>query len=428
MLKYAFSKKRVSLLPETPGVYIFEDKGGPIYIGKAKNLKSRVSSYLGAGIFGKTKAMVQEIETLSFIQTLSEFEAILLEAQMVRKLMPKYNFQLKDDKSPLYIGITKEKFPRVLTLRKTQIKGQNLKAVFGPFTNGLVVKRVLKTLRRAFPFSTHKKGKRGCLESQIGLCNPCPSLIQTSAETQLYQTNIKNLTKVLAGNIKGLKQELTRKMAKYSQENAFEKARKIRDQIAMLEYVTSPQPVVGPYLENPNFYQDLRAEELQKLRILLAESGLKIKNLSRIECFDVAHLAGSFPTASMVTFVDGEPEKRLYRHFKIRKEKFNNDVEALRIIFNRRSKHFATWGKPDLIVVDGGKGQVSAAEEIIKEIPIIGLAKGTGNLILKDKGKFKAIALKKGPARNLIERLDSEAHRFARRLHHKQVSAILKNK
>ena len=141
----------------------------PIYIGKAKNLQSRVGSYFGNELILKTRQMVREAKRIEFVRVGSEFEALLLEAKLVRKYMPKYNSALKDDKTPLYIGITKEAYPRILLLRQTELQGLKLKKVFGPFIDGKSTRMVVRNLRKIFPFSTHKLGKRACINSQIAL-------------------------------------------------------------------------------------------------------------------------------------------------------------------------------------------------------------------------------------------------------------------
>ncbi|MEK7112147.1 MAG: hypothetical protein AAB875_02365, partial [Patescibacteria group bacterium] len=184
------------------------------------------------------------------------------------------------------------------------------------------------------------------------------------------------------------------------------------------------------FLQNPNLSVDLINKEIKDLRTLLVNCKLKIVNLSRIECFDVAHLAGTSPTASMVTFINGEADKSLYRHFRIRQEKGADDISSLREVAKRRAKHFGSWGSPDLIMVDGGKTQVSAFCEVLKEInipnisniPVVGLAKKFETLIIPvTKGKkltFIERKVAKGSVLNLVQRMRNEAHRFARRYHH----------
>ena len=186
--KVPASKKILQNLPEAAGVYIFYLENRPIYIGKAVNLKSRVSSYFGVNLAPKTAKMVSEAEELGFIKVTSEIDSLLLEAKLVHDLKPRYNATLKDDKHPLYIRITKEKYPRIVTARKIEEKEPNL-AFYGPFPSSWAVRSVLRMLRRIFPYSEHKLGRRPCLYSHIGLCEPCPSFIEklkTKNEIDVY--------------------------------------------------------------------------------------------------------------------------------------------------------------------------------------------------------------------------------------------------
>lgn len=166
-------KQVVSTIPENPGVYIFKKDSQVIYVGKAINLKRRVRSYFDLHLLPKTKKMVSEANNLKFIIVSSEFEALLLEAKLIKKFQPKYNVIAKDDKHPLYIAITKEEFPRVIAVRKLITSNYSLMASYGPFPSSHNVYSVLKMIRRIFPYSDHKIGKRVCLYSHIGLCNPC---------------------------------------------------------------------------------------------------------------------------------------------------------------------------------------------------------------------------------------------------------------
>ncbi len=415
-------------VPETPGVYVFFKDETPIYIGKAINLKRRVSSYFDLDLEGKTARMVATANFLSYVKVDSELESLLLEAKLIRKYMPHYNVIAKDDKHPLYIVITKDEYPRVITARKIDLKSMPIRAYFGPFPSSRNVFSVLRMLRRIFPYSDHKLGKRKCIYSHIGLCRPCPNEIEQIKDTTLklseknkYLKNIKTIKSILEGNVPKVKRDLEKEMDEASSLESFEVAISVRDQIQRLEYITRPQIPTDYFMQNPNLYEDVRTKELAGLSKLLSESGIKIKNLHRIECFDIAHLAGTNPTASMVTSIDGEADKTFYRHFKIKKAKGGDDYESMREVARRRLNHFEDWGKPDLIVVDGGKGQLSSFSEIIKEIPIVGIAKHPDRLII---GEEKVVL--KPPVSNLVQRMRDEAHRFARRYHHKLISNSFK--
>ncbi len=415
-------------IPETPGVYVFFKDETPIYIGKAINLKRRVSSYFDLDLETKTAKMVATANFLSYVKVDSELESLLLEARLIRQYMPHYNVIAKDDKHPLYIVITKEEYPRISSVRKLMANDYQLIASYGPFPSSRNVFSVLRMLRRIFPYSDHKIGKRRCIYSHIGLCRPCPNEVDQIKDPALklteknkYLKNIKTIKSILDGNISKVKRDLEKEMDTASALESFEVAISVRDQIQRLEYITRPQIPTDYFMQNPNLYEDVRSKELAGLTKLLSESNINIKNLHRIECFDIAHLAGTNPTASMVTSVEGEADKTFYRHFKIKKAKGGDDYESMREVARRRLNHFEDWGKPDLIIVDGGKGQLSSFSEIIKDIPIVGIAKHPDRLII---GEEKVVL--KPPVSNLVQRLRDEAHRFARRYHHKLISNSFK--
>lgn len=428
-------------LPESAGIYAFFRNTTPIYIGKAINLKRRVSSYFDLHLEPKTEAMVSESKTISYIQVTSELEALLLEAKLIRTYLPQYNIAAKDDKHPLYILITQENYPRVVTARKTDIANQKFKAIYGPFPSSTSVRSVLRMIRRIFPYSDHKIGKRGCIYSHIGLCKPCPSEVERIEDPEIkieerkkYLSNIKKIKAILDGKFEGLRRELQNEMIIFSKNEEYEQAKVVRDQIKRLEYITQPQIPTEYFMENPNLYQDVRAKELRTLKAILEKYHVKTGQLKRIECFDIAHLAGVSPTASMVTLTDGEIDKKFYRHFKIYQKKTRSDVDSMREVIKRRKNHLVDWGKPDLMIVDGGKAQVGVfIRELEGEgIPVVGLAKRFETLVIPtkidDTVKLKEFKLPKGPALNLVQRIRDEAHRFARRYHHKLVTKELISK
>jgi excinuclease ABC subunit C len=435
--KIQLSTKVYNTFPDSAGVYVFFKDDYPIYIGKAINLKRRVSSYFDLDLEGKTASMVNEAQELSYIQVGSELEALLLEAKLIRSYMPKYNVAAKDDKHPLYIQITAELYPRVITARKIAEREKNI-AFYGPFPSSRNVRSVLRMLRRIFPYSDHKLGKRGCLYSHIGLCDPCPNIIEMAGDKlqmsnlrNQYLKNIKHIRSILDGNITKVRGNLVKEMEELSQNQDFEKAGLIRDQIQKLEYITRPQMPTEFYMQNPNLYEDIRKKEALQLSAVLKKFNISIPKIERIECFDVAHLAGTSPTASMVTFIKGEPDKNFYRHFRIRQIKSQDDYASMKEVISRRKNHLKDWGKPDLIIVDGGKGQVSVfLRELEGEnIPVVGLAKRFETLVIPVK-TYGTTALKeyrfpKGAALNLVERIRDEAHRFARAYHHKLISRNL---
>lgn len=428
-------KANLNFLPEDPGIYIFYLLDRPIYIGKAINLKRRVGSYFDLDLDPKTRKMISQATHVSFIQVTSELEALLLEAKLIRNFMPRYNIAAKDDKHPLYILITKERFPRIITGRKADLKSIPLKEFYGPFPSSRNVRQVLRMLRKIFPYAEHKIGKRPCLYSHIGLCNPCPSFIEAQSDPQqrgllstIYLGNIRHIKAILDGKIDKVRGTLEKEMNILSKNEDYEQARILRDQIKRLEYIIQPQLPVEYFMENPNLYQDLREKELKDLKKILDKYKIAVTTLKRIECFDVAHLAGASPTASMVTFTDAEVDKNFYRHFRINQNKKNSDVDSLKEVIKRRLNHLDDWGRPDLIMVDGGKPQVGVfVRELEKfKIPVVGLAKRFETLVIPTRDinllKLNEYKLPKGAALNLVQRLRDEAHRFARRYHHKLLS------
>lgn len=446
--KISYTKENVKKIPEVAGVYIFWDhRNNPIYLGKSTNLKKRVLTYLSNDLSPKTRQMINKAKKISIVKVTSEIEALLLEARLVKAFQPRYNTNLKDDKSPLYIRITNDEYPLVLTARKIDLAGgknrkNTTKVFFGPFPSSENVKQVLKLIRKIFPFAQHKVGKRGCLYSQIGLCNPCPSEIEKIADSRLktklrlkYLQNIKNIQNFLLGKKEKLLKDLETQMNKFSRQEKFEEAKELRDQIKLIQYITQPRIAVGEFLKEPNLAEDIRKREIDDLKKILIKvlsaldpsEAKKIGSLSRIEAYDVAHLAGTHPTASMVCFINAEAEKRLYRHFKIKQKKSRDDISSLKEVAQRRLAHLSDWGKPDLALVDGGKGQVAIFWGEFKKygIPVVGLSKKFEKFVVpynfRGKLSFKEILVPKGPSLNLLQRLRDESHRFARRLHYKLI-------
>lgn len=439
LVKVPFTKEQVAKSRKDVGVYVFWDKEGmPLYVGKSTNLRNRLDSYLGKDLEMKTRAMVSLASFFSTIAVTSELESLLLEAQLVKTNQPKYNIELKDDKSPLYIKITNDEFPRVITARKADIELSDTETYFGPFHSSSTVKMILKLLRRTFPYANHKPMKRPCLYSQLKLCNPCPSTINEIKDVQKrkelqnqYRKNISYIKLVLSGKLKRVRTSLEKKMENLAKQEEFEEAKQIRELLVKFDYITQPVNPAHYFMKNPNLIEDIRKKEVQTL-VRLIKPYLAIKeNIRRIECYDIAHLGGSYPTASMVTFIDGEPDKSFYRHFKISQKKGNDDYASLKEVAKRRSYHFEDWGRPDLIIVDGGKGQLAVFLTVLEttDIPIIGLAKRYETFVIpterNKKLEFKEIRIPEGPALNLAQRIRNEAHRFARRLHHKMVSKAL---
>lgn len=419
-------------LPDSPGVYLYIKNGYPIYVGKAINLKKRVASYFRLTLEPKTAKMISEAKELSYIKVSNELEALLLEARLIKYYQPKYNIISKDDKHPLYIILTKEKYPRILTVRKTDLNIIPNKAQWGPFPSTINVKSVLKMVRRIFPYSDHKIGKRPCLYSQLGLCSPCPNMIESVSDKteqiklrKKYLNHIRNLKSLLDGKTNNVKKRLEMEMDSLSARELFEEASLVRDQIRKLDYIVAPHSQIDSYLENPNLIEDIKEKELRDLKKILKKYGINVAHLVRIECYDVAHLQGTSASASMVTFKNGSADKAFYRHFRIFQKKGWDDYQSMREVAARRKKHIGDWGRPDLIIVDGGRGQMSIFFKEFQDlnIPVIGLAKKFETLVIPVNTlgtvEIKEFKLPKGSALNLVQRIRDEAHRFAQAYHHK---------
>lgn len=417
-------------LPTSPGVYLFKDpKGAVVYVGKSLNIRDRVKSHM-ASKFEKSQAMVEKAVTVDHVVVENELEALLLEAALIKKHMPRYNSRVKDDKHPLYIKITtKDEFPKVSTAR---LENEPNAVYFGPFHASSIAKKVLKDLRKIFTFCTQRDiGKKPCFYSHLGLCHPCPSSVSKINDEALksslkreYRKNINSLLLVLKGKTKQLIKKMESEMKEAVEQEAFEEAAKIRDQIKRLQYVTTPYKSTKIYLENPRALSDLREEEAERLKTYLLSVFPNLNSLKRIEYLDVAHIAGSSPTASLIVFIEGEPDKNMYRRFKILSKNSRDDFAMIGEVVKRRLKHLDDWGEPDLIIVDGGKPQVSAARSVFASehvsIPLIGFAKRFEEIITKNGKYFEVMRLKEGdPALNLLRRLETEAHRFARSYHFK---------
>src|SRR3989344_2235345 len=294
-------------LPQKSGVYIFKSSQGKIlYVGKAINLYHRVSSYFNSKAFGKTAVLVSEIASLETIIVESELEALILEANLIKKYLPLFNVRLTDDKDYLYIGITKEDFPKVVFIRKQDLK--SLKKFFGPFPSGRTVRETLKMLRRVFPWCSGERN-RACFYYHLGLCpGACLGLINK----QDYNKIISRFSKFLDGKKEELVSELNSEMKEMSGQQKYEEAGRIKKIIEGIHYLTQVNRTKS-YLENPNFLDD---ENRQALIDLQNDLGLD-KLPERIEGYDISNIQGKDATGSMVVLTNGEIDKSQYRIFKI---------------------------------------------------------------------------------------------------------------
>jgi excinuclease ABC subunit C len=356
--------------------------------------------------------MVEKADNLEIIEVASELEALLLESRLIKKFKPFYNLISKDDKSPYYLHITKESYPRPI------INHISKNAIAGPFLNRYIPTKILRQFRKVAPFCVAPRPvKRPCLYSHLGLCNPCPGSINSETEIKKYLQNIAFLKKLLKGQFSSVKKELITDMQVASKLQNYEQAAIVRNQIQALDYLLFTPIAPEEYISNPNLSQDIRQSALDSITQVT-----KIYPLHRIEMFDNAHLSGTNATSAMTVAVDGELLPRLYRHFTIKNADPKSDVDMMSEVLSRRIKNI-DWPKPDLIILDGGKPQLSAI--LPMPFPVISLAKRNETIIIPENGSFKEINLSKSnPGLQLIQRLRDEAHRFSRRLHHKHRAKI----
>lgn len=411
-------ERKLEVLPELPGIYKFIDKNGNIlYIGKAINLKKRVSSYFQKELYDRPRIrqMVPLICDIETVETNNEIEALILESALIKKFLPIFNTDLKDDKSYAWIYInTKDEFPTVKIVR-TLKKGEfNKGRLFGPYPSGYAIKRVYTYLRKLYPFCTCKnKDCASSLYFHIGLC-PGPYAGAISKED--YQENISNIIKFLSGRQQNHIRRLEREMKEYSKKEEFEKASQLRDRINDLRYIG--QDISFTYYDDTESYESKR-ERVRKDSFKYLAIELGIPKLKRIECFDISNIQGKNAYGSMVVAQEGKLERSKYRIFKIRGEDTPNDFKMLEEVLIRRFN--GTEDFPELILIDGGKGQLSSVKDVIPNtISVMGISKGKH---LKRKGKRlidefwvikdKDILRIDIDSPELLIDLRNEAHRFA---------------
>lgn len=527
-------KEVVQRLPDSPGVYkYYNSEGVLIYIGKAKSLKKRVSSYFSksSGINRKTLRLVSEIDSIDYIVSNTEFDALLLENNFIKQNQPKYNILLKDDKTFPYICILNERFPRIIYTRKyLPEQGE----YFGPYSSVVAMKNVLELARKLYNIRTcslllsesniEQKKFKVCLEYHLGNCKgPCEGLIDEKS----YREEIEQARNILKGNLNLVYRYFNDQMKGAAENLEFERAQRFKEKLDTLERFQAKSLVVNRDLTDIDVFTITSTEEYAYVNYLQIKEGsiiysktvelkkkldepdeellsfsawqlreqrgsdngviytnipvvvpeenienvvpkigdkrklvaLSIKNAlelkkekemlregkkSRqrevlltlqkdlqlqkppliIECFDNSNLQGTSPVASMVRFVDGKPDKKGYRHFNIKTVEGPNDFASMKEIVGRRYKRILDEAGPlpDLIVVDGGKGQLSSACEALKEleiygkIPIVGIAKKLEEIYYPED-PFPLHINKKSQGLLLLQFIRDEAHRFAITFH-----------
>ena len=365
-------------IPISPGVYFFLDaKGKRLYIGKAVNLRNRLRGH----------PMLTKATSVDWQVCDSEIEALILESRFIKKYKPPYNISLRDDKNYSYVVFTDDEFPKVFVAHRNGI---------GPFTSSTELRAALKALRKIFPFCSCKKPHtRMCLNGHLKLCFGfcCLKEPTTTAEKKMYRASIRALQDVLSG-----------------------KRRSILNQ-RMIENIKIIKEIAG---------RESAIEKLEKI--------LGLKKIIRIEGYDISNIQGKFATGSMVVFENGMPNKSEYRKFKIQAPNSPNDILMLREMLERRLRH-PEWQFPDVMLIDGGKGQLNAASDAIRytlrdTLPILSIAKGKQEIFSTTLSKPLSISHLPSAVAMLLLHIDAEAHRFAityyRKLHQRTISGTLK--
>ena len=426
------AQKKLDSLPTTPGVYFHKDKSGDIiYIGKAANLRSRVRQYFQSSrsFDPKTDVLVGEIADIDWTEVETEADALFLEAELIRRYQPRFNILLRDDKSLLYVRISyKSVYPTVTFVRRPLDDGAEY---FGPYVNGFALKKALRYLRRAFPYAISKptNQKRTNLYYHLGLD---PGLEEGKTSLEAYRANLRKLMQYLRGDRVGLTRQIEREMKRAAKAKDFEQAAKFRNQLQCLQA-----------LSRQILFSDRELQDASKDQALVDIANLLdlVRPPSRIEGFDISHMQGTDNVASMVVFSAGLPDKAAYRKFKMRLAGNDDFAHMAETIKRRlRDENVKKWGLADLMLIDGGRGQLSAAlearEQCGVDIPMIGLAKRQEEIILSknsfpqsetiikkaknvgayvsETNDFINIELPKDShAVKLLQRIRDESHRFA---------------
>ena len=402
------SKEKIEKIPRSIGVYSFKDAGDQIlYIGKAANLRERVKNHFQQPSY-QDHFFIEQVDKIGYAQTDSEIEALLLESKLIKEKMPRHNIMWRDDKNYFFAAITKEELPRIFLTHQTKVADERVIQYIGPFVDGKAIKGTLRNLRRVFPYYTVKKhGSKPCQYCHLELCpGPTPNKKE-------YQKSIRNLAAVLRGEKRSVLKKLQREMNQASGNQQYEKAGMLRDQIRDLEIVFSHAKVLRPAEERaPANWAEIKTY-LQKIF-------RTNQNISRAEAYDISNIQGKEATGSMPVFINGKPAKEHYRKFKVRIAGKSNDFAMLQEVIARRIAH-KEWPYPDLMIIDGGKPQLSAALKALEgrlsaqtdRIYVAAIAKRNNELFIP--GRPTPLLLKDMPqsVANFILHIRDEAHRFA---------------
>lgn len=415
-------KSKIKKLPIQPGIYLMLGlRKKVIYIGKARNLKERVSNYFQAGLIQdpKTAYLVKKIKDIDYIPTDSELDALLLEARLIRQIKPKYNIQLKDDKSlPLLTIDSRDDFPRVFISR---LRGKKDHTYFGPFSNVRELRSAVKSLQRIFKFRicsrtiTERKPSKVCLLYHINQCTaPCAGKTSKAG----YKDIIKNLTHLLKNNKKKAVSALSEKMRLLSESRDFEKAADLRDQINALRGLSQKSKIA-------EFYEGSHSPPNPDKRLLDLQALLGMAKIpKKIEGIDISDIKGRDAVGSLVTFIDSKPYKNGYRKYKIKysKDGKTDDYQRMSEVLKRRLNNKSN-PLPDILLIDGGRGHLSVIEKVFAKCKItppmiVALSKHKGDHIVTNSQSKLANPKKHASGFGLLQYVRDEAHRFAQKYHH----------
>ncbi len=409
-------KEKLKELPREPGVYFHKNRAGEvIYVGKAAILRNRVRQYFQSPERkdAKTRALVAEIDDTDWIVVDTEMDALFLESEMIKRYMPKWNILLRDDKSVSYVRIDmKSEVPYVTMTRNPEDDGAEY---FGPYYGKTAITRALRILRKIFPYYDRPYTGRKTLNTDLGLT---PGIETGKMTARDYKHNLRRMISYLKGNRKRLVRDIEKLMYEAAANGEYERAAEYRNQFFGLKGLGTK--IVFSDKEFLDISSDQALQDMQELL------GLK-KPLVRIEGYDISHQSGTNVVGSMVCFINGTADRTKYRRFKLRKQQ-NNDPESMLEVLSRRLRHLEDWGRPDLIVLDGSVGQLSAVRTVCAEagVPVIGRDKSGDHsknarvrIVLPEGGedyRFVELAPDSHIAK-LIARIDDESHRFAIQYH-----------
>ncbi len=420
----------VAKFPKSPGVYLMKDaEGRVLYVGKAKDLRARVGSYFqpSADLLNTRgpdiARMITHVIDVDFLETESEVDALLKESRLIKDIQPPFNVQLKDGKTFPYIEITAgDDFPGVFVTRTPRLKGSKL---YGPFTSVTALRDAMSALQKAFRFRTceldirhgdeSRRYFRPCLLHAIKQCTaPCADLISKEE----YRADIGRLKKFMASKRSILLRQMKRDMETASKDLRFEDAAKLRDQIKGIESLAMSGDVRSD-VQPEVFYVD-PGVGLTKLADLL---GLDAPPRS-MECLDIAHIQGQETVGGLACFIDGKPFKGGYKRYRIRTVEGIDDYAAIREVITRRYRYAAEGDElyPDVIVIDGGLGQLHAAQEAFEPLSVqppmvVSLAKREEEIYIQARSAPVRLP-RNNPALKLLQQIRDEAHRFAQHYHH----------